>query len=111
MILLLLFCMGCGPRAFIDLRVESTLEVPAQANRLELRVTNGDETRLLREDEFELERPFPTHIVFEPEANAPRLLLVSAAARFDEFVRAVGAVQFSWADDQTTEVTVVLEGQ
>lgn len=101
-----------GPRAFIDILVESSLSIPDQTDAIDLTLYPIDSDDPLEQRSFELDpaRPFPIHIVLQPEDDAPRAIRIHLVATLAGTPVASAGIEHSWQDNHINDVTMTLDG-
>jgi hypothetical protein len=108
--LVFLVCCG-GPRAFIDIEVQSNLVIPDEADAMDLRLLRADEQTVIEERTFALDpaRPFPIHIILEPDSDAPHDIRIHLVATLAGTPVASAGIAHAWQDDHINDVTMTLD--
>ncbi|HSI05965.1 MAG: hypothetical protein ACAI38_23155 [Myxococcota bacterium] len=106
--LLVLACLACGPRAYIDLEIVSSRVVPDEVDNLTVAATDETGAEVGR-GAYRLESGFPQHVILEPSSTTDATLEIWVTGFLGETEVARAGVRTTWREDAINDVSVALE--
>ena len=108
LLVLVLGCAACGPRAYIDLEIASALLVPDEVDSLTVTATDEAGAEIGR-GAYRLQSPFPQHVILEPSSATDATIEIWVTGFLGATEIARSGVRTTWREDAINDVSVTLE--
>lgn len=108
LVVLVMGLTACGPRAFIDVAVQSSRGIPNEVDQLLVTVTDEVGNEVGRAD-YVPAGAFPQHVILEPSKATSATLDIVVEARLGGVPVASSGVRITWREDAINDVPVSLD--